>query len=345
MKTAITELFGIRHPILNAGMDRVALPEMVAAVSNAGGLGVFGAGSGRPEETRNAIREIRRLTDKPFGANAPLAMPNGRENAEVFLEERVPVINYSMGRGDWIVKRASEYGGKVVASVTSVHFAQRAQDQGAHAVIAAGHEAAGHVGEVTTFVLIPRLAEVLNVPIIAAGGIANGAGLLAALALGASAVSIGTRFAVTAEGNWHDNYKKKALELEISDTLYSERFDGFPARQLRTPGAERLLATSVNPIAVFLQSFGIAQELGIPYPALLWQVASKGPRHIANMVRMARTLQASELARAHGDMERGKVAGGMSVGLVHDIPTSAEIVERIMSEAVEIQRRLAACMQ
>src|SRR5262245_17716617 len=127
MKTRITELFGIEYPILNAGMGRVALPEMVAAVSKAGGLGIYGAGSNPPDVTRQHIRQIRAMTDKPFGINCPLALPNGTENAKVALDEQVDVINYSMGKGDWIAKAAHQYGGKVMASVTETHLAQRAE--------------------------------------------------------------------------------------------------------------------------------------------------------------------------------------------------------------------------
>ena len=171
MKTAITDLFDIQYPILNAGMGRVALPEMVAAVSNAGGLGVLGAGSSPPEVTREMIREIRSRTNKPFGANTALAIPNGMANAKVCLEEKIPVINYSMGKGDWICQAAHAYGGKVMASVTDPKFALKAQHQGCDAVIAAGYEAAGHSGSITTFTLIPRLVELLDMPVIAAGEI------------------------------------------------------------------------------------------------------------------------------------------------------------------------------
>ncbi|MCX7865012.1 MAG: nitronate monooxygenase, partial [Novosphingobium sp.] len=239
MKTAITEMFGINYPILNAGMGRVALPEMVAAVSNAGGLGVLGAGSSPPDQTRAWIREVRALTDRPFGVNCPLALPNGMANAMVSLEEKVPLINYSMGKGDWICEAAHAYGGKVIASITDQKLALKAQQQGCDGVIAAGYEAAGHSGSVTTFALIPRLVEILDIPVIAAGGISGGSGMIAALALGAAGVSMGTRFWTTKEGPMHQGWKEKALELDVSDTLYSTRFDGIPCRQMDVPGARK----------------------------------------------------------------------------------------------------------
>lgn len=344
MRTAITDLFGVKYPILNAGMGKVAVPKMVAAVSNAGGLGNYGAGSNPPEVTRAAIREIRSLTDRPFAANVPLALPNGMENMKVLLEEKVPVINYSMGKGDWIVKGAHSYGGKVIASVSSVHLAQRAQAHGAHAVIATGHEAAGHAGDLPTFVLVPRLAEVLRIPIIAAGGIANGAGLAAVLALGADGVSMGTRFLTSQESPLHPNYKAKAVEAEISDTLFSDRFDGIPCRMLRSPGSERMVKGRLNVFQIFRDSFGIAKELNTPYLKLLWQVLSLGPAKIEIMMRMSQMLKMHVVTLTSGDLEKGMTGAGMSVGLVHDVPDVAVLIERIIGEARVAQNRLGAKM-
>lgn len=342
MKTSITELFGIRHPILNAGMGRVALPNMVAAVSNAGGLGVLGAGSGDPQATRQYIRQIRGMTDRPFGLNAPLALPNGRANAEVALEEQVPVINYSMGKGDWIVKAAHAYGGKVMASVNDVHLAQRAEAHGVDAVIAAGHEAAGHAGPVTSFVLIPRLAELLRVPIIAAGGVGNGAGLVAALALGAGGVSMGTRFWVTQEGPMHQNWKQKALELEVTDTILSDRFDGIPCRQMKTEAAERFVQRPLNLFAVLKDSVAISRELKLPYFTLMRKILAKGPKAVDSMMRMSQMLKMHTITITTGDLQTGMTASGQSVGLMHDVPAIAEVIERIVAEAEAAQQRLAA---
>lgn len=342
MNTSITELFGIQYPILNAGMGRVAFPNMVAAVSNAGGLGVYGAGSNPPEVTRAAIREIRSLTDKPFGANAPLALPNGMANAKVLLEEKVPVINYSMGKGDWIVKAAHAYGGKVIASVNDVKLALRAEAHGCDAVIAAGHEAAGHAGEITTFVLIPRLAELLKIPVIAAGGVANGAGLVAALALGAGGVSMGTRFWTTQEGPMHENFKNKAVELDVHDTIFSDRFDGIPCRQMKTAAAERMVnAKMLNVWEIFLNSFTIAKELNIPWLKLATSTLSMGPRHVESMMRMSQMLKMHGLTMSTGDLDKGMTASGQSVGLVHDLPSIAELMQTIIAEAEAVQRRLA----
>jgi enoyl-[acyl-carrier protein] reductase II len=342
MKTRITELFGIEYPILNAGMGRVALPEMVAAVSNAGGLGVLGAGSSPPDETRAMIREIRSRTNKPFGANAPLALPNGLDNAKVCLEEKVPVINYSMGKGDWICQAAHAYGGKVMASVTDQKLGLKAQQHGCDAVIAAGYEAAGHSGSVTTFTLIPRLAELLDIPVIAAGGIATGAGLIAALALGADGVSMGTRFWTTQEGPMHQAWKEKAVELDVTGTLYSTKFDGIPCRQMDVPGSRKMMeARALNVFGVFVHSFKIAQELKIPWPKLVAQTLKKGPKEVQSMMRMSQMLKSHGHTMTSGDTSKGFTAVGMSVGMVHDVPTIAELMDRIIAEARESQSRVA----
>lgn len=344
MKTRITEMFDIEYPILLAGMGRVALPKLVAAVSNAGGLGVFGAGSNPPEVTRAAIREIRALTNKPFGANAPLAIPNGMENAKVLLEEQVPIINYSMGRGDWIAKAAHGYGGKVIASVTNVHFAERAQAHGADAVIAAGYEAAGHAGEVTTFVLAPRLAEALDIPIIVAGGVATGAGLAAALALGADGVSMGTRFLTTEESPMHPNFKQKAVSLDVNETIISDRFDGIPNRVMKTIAAEKASKAQINPFKVFLDSLSIARDIDIPYFKLFLQVLASGPANTLNMMRMSQMLQMHTITLTSGDLQKGMTASGMSVGLVHDLPPVAELMKRIVAEAEAARARVDAAI-
>jgi enoyl-[acyl-carrier protein] reductase II len=343
IKTALTDMFGIEYPILLAGMGHTALPHMVAAVSNAGGLGVLGAGSTPPDEVRRQIREVRTLTDRPFGINAPLALPNGKENAVVGLEEEVPYINYSMGKGDWIVKAAHHYGGKVSASVTSVKLALSAQKQGADAVVATGYEAAGHSGDVGTFVLIPRLAEVLDIPVIAAGGCATGGQLAALIAMGGAGVSMGTRFVTTQESPWHQNFKDLAVGYDIHDTVISDKFDGIPLRKLASERALQIVNSRLNPFRSFLDSFEVAREVDIPYPKLFWDVIRKGPAETIKMMRMAQMLGEQKYGFA-GDTRRAAVGGGQSVGLVHDLPTIAEVMKQIVAETHEAQSRLAGAV-
>jgi len=251
MKTKITELFGIKYPILLSGMSWISVPKMVAAVSNAGGLGILATGPLNAEQTRAAIKEIRSLTDKPFGANATLLFPGAMENAKVLLDEKVPVINFSLGKGDWIVKEAHGYGGKVVATVVNARHAKRAQDYGCDAVIATGHEAAAHGEHVTSLVLIPSLLDAVKIPVIGAGGFADGRGLAAALALGAEGIAMGTRFMTTRESPLHEVYKKLSIEKDVEDTLYSDRFDGLLCRIMKTDAAERAIRRGLNLPAAF----------------------------------------------------------------------------------------------
>src|SRR4030042_4451049 len=187
METRITKLFGIKYPIILPGMSWISVPELVAAVCNAGGIGWLATGPLNTDQTRESIKEIRKLTDKPFGAGVTLLMPGARENAEVLLEEKVPVINVSLGKCDWIAERAHKYGGKVIATVTTEKHALAAQKQGADALQVTGNEAAAHGSQVTTLVLVPAIVKLVKIPVGAIGGFADGHGRPGAPALGGAA--------------------------------------------------------------------------------------------------------------------------------------------------------------
>ena len=342
MKTRITELLGIRYPIFLSGMSWISVPKMVAAVSNAGGLGILATGPLDPEETRKAIREIRSLTDKPFGCNATLLMPGATDNAKILLQEQVPVINFALGKGDWLVREAHKYGGKVLATVVNARHARRAQDYGADGVIATGNEAAAHGEAVTTMVLIPSLANVLEIPVVAAGGIADGRGLAAALALGAEGVAMGTRFMTTKESPLHSNYKELSLQMEVTDTLYSKRFDGIWCRVLKTKAAENALRKGVDLPAAFINSRDVARQMKMPYWKLFIGILASGYENAMKMANMANGFKAFQLATEEGDLVKGLLPVGQATGLIHDEPTVAEVVERIVAEARQVQERLAA---
>ena len=208
-----------------------------------GGVGILATGPLNAEETRNAIHEIRSQTDKPFGIGATLLMPGANENAEVAIEEQVPIINISLGKGDWIAERVHEYNGKVLATVTNAAHAQSAIDSGADALMLTGHEAAAHGGDVTSLVLVPSISKRFpEVPIVAAGGFADGRGLAAALTLGADAIAMGSRFAITKESALAQRMKEIISNPDSteSDTLYGSNFDGIPARVLKSDESLRL---------------------------------------------------------------------------------------------------------
>jgi enoyl-[acyl-carrier protein] reductase II len=344
MKTRITELFGIQHPIVLSGMSWISVPKMVAAVSNAGGLGILATGPFDADQTRAAIREIKSLTDKPFGTNATLLFPGAADNAKVALEEKVPVINFSLGKGDWIVNAAHAYGGKVVATVVNHKHAKRAQDYGCDALLVTGHEAAAHGGDATTFCLVPSIASAVTIPIIAAGGIADGRGLAAALALGADAAAMGTRLMTTKESPLHDNYKNLSLEKDINDTLYSTRFDGLGCRVIDTKGARKAIRQGMN-IRKLLEalpnSVGIANQLHLPYMKLFIGVLASGWKNAKQLAFMANAFKAIRIATEDGDLENGVLPVGQVTGLLKDIPTVAEAIERTVKEAEEIALELA----
>ena len=316
---------------------------MVAAVSNAGGLGILATGPFDAQQTRAAIKEIKSLTSKPFGTNTTLLFPGAAENAMVALEEKVPVINFSLGKGDWIVKAAHQYGGKVVATVVNARHAKRAQDYGCDALLVTGHEAAAHGGDATTFCLVPSIGNAVTIPIIAAGGIADGRGLAAALALGAEGAAMGTRLMATKESPLHENYKQLSIQKEVYDTLYSTRFDGLGCRVLDTKAARSAIRQGLNIrklIEALPNSMVIANQLHLPYFKLFLGVLASGWKNARQLAFMANAFKAIRVATENGDNEKGVLTVGQVTGLVRDVPTVAELMERIVSEASAARQRL-----
>ncbi len=345
MKTRVTELFGIRYPIVLSGMSWISVPEMVAAVSNAGGLGILATGPFSADETRQAVKKIRTFTDKPFGANATLLFPGARENAMVLLEEEVPVINFSLGKGDWIAEAAHRYGGKVVATVVNGRHAKRAEEQGSDALIVTGHEAAAHGGDVTSLVLVPGIVDLVNIPVIAAGGFADGRGLAAALALGADGIAMGTRFMSTKERPLHENYKQISLEKDATDTIYGTHFDGLGCRSLKTKAAVRAYRKGLFGLPNFLEATtnakNIAGTLNIPSLKLFAGVLASGWKNSVMMAYLANAFKAIQMASEDGDMRRGVLPVGQTTGLLHDVPSVSGLLDRIISEAGEVKERLS----
>ena len=205
MKTKITTLLGIESPVVQGGMAWVAESHLAAAVSNAGGLGIIGAASAPAEWVRAQIQEVKRRTDKPFGVNIMLMSPYAKEVAELVAEEKVPVVTTGAGSPEKYMSLWKEAGIKVIPVVASVALAKRMERCGADALVAEGTEAGGHIGENTTMVLVPQVVDAVNVPVIAAGGIADGRGMAAAFMLGAEGVQIGTRFVASREAQVHEN--------------------------------------------------------------------------------------------------------------------------------------------
>ena len=233
MKTKITELLGIEYPIFQGGMAWVAEYHLAAAVSEAGALGIIGAGGAPAAFVREQIQKTKELTEKPFGVNLMLMNPEADEIARVIVEEGVKVVTTGAGNPGKYMAMWKEAGIKVIPVVASVGLARMMERAGADAVIAEGTESGGHIGEATTMTLVPQVADAVRIPVIAAGGIADGRGFAAAMMLGAQAVQMGTRFLVAAECTVHDNYKKKVIAAKDIDSEVTGRGNGHPVRQIR----------------------------------------------------------------------------------------------------------------
>lgn len=304
MKTKITKLLGIEYPIIQGGMAWVAEYHLASAVSNAGGLGIIAAGAAPAEWVREQIRETKKLTDKPFGVNIMLMNPSADEIAKVVVEEGVKVVTTGAGNPEKYMKEWKEAGIKVIPVVASVALAKRMEKCGADAVVAEGTEAGGHIGELTTMVLVPQVVDAVSIPVIAAGGVADGRGMAAAFMLGAEGVQIGTHFVVTKECIVHRNYKDCILKAKDIDTRVTGRSTGHPVRALRNNLTMEYLKKEAEGAS--------AEEL--------------------------EALAAGGLRKAvvDGDTRSGSLMAGQSAGLVKEECTCKEFIERITKEATDL---------
>jgi enoyl-[acyl-carrier protein] reductase II len=334
MKTRMTELLGIKHPIMLAGMAFVSLPKLVAAVSNAGGIGMLNSVAYTPDQIKDVIRQVKSLTDKPFGVNATLIFPNAKENLEVALKEKVPIINFALGKGDWIIKAVHEYGGKVLATVAIEKHARRAETDGVDALVVTGHEAAAHGAEVGTLVLIPSIARQSKLPIIAAGGFCDGRGLAAALVLGAEGISMGTRFMLTQECDMHQKAKELSLKATTEDTICSEKIDGLPGRWLKNSAAIKMAEGRPSLFQAFSSALRIKRMIDVPFFKLF--LGGLKQRGVQDLARQALSLKGLQVAIDNGDLETGVLPMSQAIGLIKDIPTCKEVIERTIVEAQDL---------
>jgi enoyl-[acyl-carrier protein] reductase II len=271
-------------------------------------------------------------------------MPGAKENAQVAIEEQVPVVNFSLGKGNWIVEGVHKYGGKVIATVVSEKHARSAEAMGVDCLLVTGHEAAAHGGDVTSLVLVPCIAAKVSIPIICAGGIANGSGLLAMLALGADGVAMGSRFAVTVESPLAETVKQAVVARSEADTIYGKNFDGLYARVMRTAAAEQAMRRPVNPLVAAVKSFQAAKMIGMP----LWKVLPGLLTQWDKMYQLSLFGAATEklmAATIDGDLETGVQFIGQSQGLIQDIPTVQALVDRCIAEAINKHENIAGKLQ
>jgi enoyl-[acyl-carrier protein] reductase II len=310
IRTPLCDLLGIEHPIVQGGMAWAATAELAAAVANAGGLGIVGAGDAPPETVRAELRRTRMLTERPFGANVPLFAPGAEDRLQVMIDEGVPVVTVGGGNAGPYLGPLRRAGILVIPVVASVALARRTARLGVDALIAEGMESGGHIGDVATLPLVPKVVDAVDIPVIAAGGIADGRGLAAALALGAAGIQMGTRFICTTECRAHQRYKERIVGAHDRGTIVTGGSFGHPVRSLRGPFVRRLEE---------MEKTGVSEEEFYAFGA--------------------DTLRS---AIVEGDMKRGSVMAGQSAGLVDDIVPVKALIERIMAEAEATIRRNAA---
>ena len=304
METRITQLLGIRYPIIQGGMAWVAEYHLAAAVSNAGGLGIIGAASAPAEVVRTQIQEAKKLTDQPFGVNVMLMNPNAEEVAKVVIEEGVQVVTTGAGNPSKFIPMWKEAGVKVIPVVASVAMAKMMERAGADAVVAEGMESGGHIGELTTMTLVPQVADAVQIPVIAAGGIADARGLAAAIMLGAEAVQMGTRFVTAKESIVHTNYKERIIKARDIDSEVTGRSTGHPIRVLRNQMSRDYLKM---------------EKAGASFEEL--EVLTLGSLRKAVM---------------DGDVKGGSLMAGQIAGLVKQENSCKEIIDEIMNGAQEL---------
>lgn len=304
MKTRITELLGIKYPIIQGGMAWVAEYHLAAAVSNAGGLGLIGAASAPADVVREQIREAKKLTDRPFGVNVMLMNPNAEEVAGVVVEEGIKVVTTGAGNPAKFMSLWKEAGVKVIPVVASVAMARLMERAGADAVVAEGMESGGHIGSATTMTLVPQVADAVKIPVIAAGGVGDGRGFAASFMLGAEAVQIGTRFCVADEAITHDKYKERIIKAKDIDSEVTGNSHGHPIRCLRNNMTKEYLRLEEN---------------------------GAGMEELEYL-----TLGSLRKAVMEGDVVNGTVMAGQIAGMIKEKQTCEEIIQEIVSDGCRL---------
>jgi enoyl-[acyl-carrier protein] reductase II len=304
MRTRVTELLGIRYPVLQGAMAWISYAPLVAAVSEAGGLGIIGGTIMTPTALRAEIRAVRALTDKPFGVNIISLSPWIDEILKVLVEERVLVATYGTGNPRRIIERLKPGGVMSFPVVPNARTARRAADDGADAVIVSGREGGGHVGSLTTMIAVPLARDAVDLPLIAAGGIGDARGVVAAFALGAEGVQMGTRFICTREAPCHENAKRLILDAQAEDTLVTGNITGLPVRCIKN-------------------------QMSLEFQAMESTGKSKAEMALFGAGKMQQAFQ-------QGDVVNGSVMAGQICGLIDDIPTVAELIEGMMDEVAGV---------
>lgn len=340
MKTALTELVGCRYPIVQTGMGYVAGAGLAAATSRAGGLGIIAAATMSVERMTEAIRSVKERTDAPFGVNIRSDADDAADRVEVMIKEGVRVASFALAPRQELIARLKDAGVVTVPSVGARRHAEKVAAWGADAVIVQGGEGGGHTGPVATTLLLPQVVDAVDIPVIAAGGFFDGRGLVAALAYGACGIAMGTRFLLTADSPVPDAVKQ--VYLSATETLVTTKVDGVPHRVLRTPFVDSLQRT--NLVRAVLNGARFRRVSGMSWAEMIREGRRmKHGRELtwAQVLQAANTPMLLRSAMVDGRADLGVMASGQVVGLLDDLPSCADLIERIMAEADEVRKRLS----
>jgi NAD(P)H-dependent flavin oxidoreductase YrpB (nitropropane dioxygenase family) len=345
LRTRLCELAGIQYPIVQTGMGYVAGAKLASATANAGGLGILASATMDYKQLADAIAETKDRTDRPFGVNLRSDAPDVDARAELMIREGVRVASFAMAPGEKLMKRLKDGGLLCIPSIGAKRHAEKVAAWGADAVIVQGAEAGGHVGEVATTVLLPQVVDAVDIPVIAAGGFYDGRGLVAALAYGAAGIAMGTRFLMTSDSPVPEQIKQLYLDTPVTGTVVTTRVDGWAHRVLRTPFIERLLKTgALTGLPRALANAVRFQRMsGARWSDLVREgLAMRKSQELswAQTLMAPNTPMLLHASMVKGDLRSGVMAGGQVAGLIDDLPSCKELIERIMAEADAVLRRL-----
>ncbi|WP_414937467.1 NAD(P)H-dependent flavin oxidoreductase [Amycolatopsis sp. cmx-11-51] len=347
MKTALTELAGIRHPVVQTGMGWVAGPRLVSATAEAGGLGILASATMSYDELAAAIKEVKSRTSRPFGVNLRADAEDATRRVELLVGEEVRVASFALAPKKDMIARLKDSGVLVVPSVGAARHAEKVASWGADAVIVQGGEGGGHTGGVATTLLLPSVLDAVDIPVVAAGGFFDGRGLAAALSYGAAGVAMGTRFLLTRESTVPGEIKQAYLARDLNGTVVTRKVDGMPHRVLRTELVDAL--ESAGPVSGFARAARNAAKFrkltGLSWRSLATEglrMKRGGHRTWSQVLMAANTPMLLRAGLVEGDRSAGVLASGQVVGLLDDLPGVGELIETIVADATGILRRLAS---
>ncbi|MDT0548204.1 MULTISPECIES: NAD(P)H-dependent flavin oxidoreductase [Streptomyces] len=347
MDTPLTELVGVRHPIVQTGMGWVAGPRLVSATANAGALGILASATMTPHQLRSAVREVGSRTDAPFGVNLRADAADAEERVRIIIEEGVRVASFALAPTRELIVRLKDAGVVVIPSVGARRHAEKVAAWGADAVVVQGGEGGGHTGSVGTAVLLPQVVDAVDIPVVAAGGFFDGRGLVAALAYGAAGIAMGTRFLLTSDSTVPDPVKARYLAASVADVTVTTAVDGLPHRMLRSElvaslersGRVAALTRALRHAAAFRRLSGLSWARMVRDG-----LAMKHGKELtwSQVLLAANTPMLLKASMVDGRTDSGVMASGQVAGVIDDLPSCAELVERVMAEAAEIVDRLTA---